>query len=102
MELPLHSSAPVTTARRTIAGGLHGLRDLAPGLGIAALGVAVSYAAHQMMATVSVLTFAVVVGALLANLPVPLDRLKPGLDFTASQPNTSFGWGSYCSAFAWR
>lgn len=59
------------------------LRGLAPGLAIVACGVAVAYAAHRMLAMVSPLTFALLLGVLVGNIPVRLRILRPGLDFAA-------------------
>lgn len=64
-------------------GLLDRLRDLAPGLVVAALGIGAAYAAHQLLTAISPLTFAVLLGALVGNMPVSIDRLQPGLDFSA-------------------
>lgn len=58
-------------------------RDLAPGLLVAVFGIAAAYGAHQLLTVISPLTFAVLLGALLGNLPVSLDRLQQGLAFSA-------------------
>ncbi len=61
------------------------VRGLAPGLGLVVLGVALAHAAHFLLVTVSPLTFAVLFGVLLGNMPVSLRPCVPGLDFAAKR-----------------
>ncbi len=54
--------------------------DLAPGIGLA---IAFALAARALagLATISSLTIAVIFGMVLGNLPLPLDRFRPGLAY---------------------
>ena len=50
---------------------------------VVALGVAAAHACHALLPMVSPLTLAVLLGALVGNLPARLARLEPGLGFAA-------------------
>lgn len=76
---PRDGSETVTAAGRPRARS----GDLGPGLGVAALGVALAYAAHRLLPSAGPLSLAVLFGVVLGNLPVSLRRLRPGLDYAA-------------------
>jgi uncharacterized integral membrane protein (TIGR00698 family) len=59
--------------------------SLVPGLAVAAAAVAVAWAAHQAVASLSILTVAVVLGVLAANAGLLPRAARPGLQFAARQ-----------------
>jgi uncharacterized integral membrane protein (TIGR00698 family) len=59
--------------------------SLAPGLAVAAVAVAVAWAAHQAVASLSILTVAVVLGVVAANIRLLPPAVRPGLQFAARQ-----------------
>jgi uncharacterized integral membrane protein (TIGR00698 family) len=61
----------------------HTLRPLWPGLAAAALAVAAAFGLNRLLPTVSPLTMAVVLGAIVGNLGLDLSLLRPGLSFAA-------------------
>ncbi|EMY32871.1 membrane protein, partial [Arthrobacter crystallopoietes BAB-32] len=67
--------------------GVARLRQLAPGVLLAAAGAALAYAAHGLWPAVPALSFAVVLGVLVANVPglrgVAAGPVRPGLGFSA-------------------
>ncbi|MEV5748772.1 putative sulfate exporter family transporter [Actinoallomurus sp. NPDC052308] len=60
-------------------------RTLAPGMIAAALAVAASYAAHRVAGTVPMLTAALIIGVLAANLGLLPAAARPGLRFAATK-----------------
>jgi uncharacterized integral membrane protein (TIGR00698 family) len=64
---------------------LDGARALAPGLAVAAAAVAGAWAAHQLVAPLSVLTAAIVLGVLAANVRLLPEASRPGLRFASRQ-----------------
>ena len=59
------------------------VRPLGPGLAAAALAVAAAFGLNRLLPTVSPLTIAVVLGAVVGNLGLNLSLLRPGLSFAA-------------------
>jgi uncharacterized integral membrane protein (TIGR00698 family) len=75
------ADAPVSLAHRT----LPTLRGLGPGLAAAALAVGAAFGLNRVLPTVSPLTIAVVLGAILGNVGIDLSALRPGLSFAAKR-----------------
>jgi uncharacterized integral membrane protein (TIGR00698 family) len=85
--VPEPSSLPSDSARPAALGGAGRLRLLLPGLLLAVAAAAAAYAAHLLLPAVPAMSFAVVLGILLANLPglrtVASGAARPGLAFSA-------------------
>ena len=61
----------------------HTLRSLWPGLAAAALAVTAAFGLNRLLPTVSPLTIAVVLGAIVGNLGLDLSLVRPGMSFAA-------------------
>jgi uncharacterized integral membrane protein (TIGR00698 family) len=80
---PRATRLPVSATGRPSAGTT--LRRLGPGLGAAGLAVAAAFGLNRLLPTVSPLTIAVVLGAILGNTDIDLAVLRPGLSFAAKR-----------------
>lgn len=61
------------------------VRTHLPGMGVVVLAVALAALIHELLGTLSTITAALVLGVVLANCGLPLDRLRPGLGFAAKR-----------------
>lgn len=82
--VPASASAPDRQAAPGATQG-GGASSPLPGLLLVAAGVAVATLAHSVVGSVGVLTWAVLVGALLANVGVLPDATRPGLGVAAKR-----------------
>jgi uncharacterized integral membrane protein (TIGR00698 family) len=73
------------TARPSVSVSGPGRRVLAPGIATCALAVVVSYAAHRTAGAVPMLTAALVLGVLAANVRLLPSATRPGLRFAATK-----------------
>ena len=64
---------------------LGAIRPRIPGLAVAAGAVAVAFAVNRALPSLSPLTIAVILGAILGNVGVDLAVLKPGLGYAAKK-----------------
>lgn len=86
---PGHHWAPATLdppdERTTVPHHPADVRRLLPGLGAAALAVAAGLLVQHLLPSVSPLTVAIVLGAVVGNVGLPITALRPGLQLAAKR-----------------
>lgn len=79
------AGTPVTDRRPPSRRLLYTLHRYGPGLAAAVLAVAAAVGLNRLLPTISPLTIAVILGAVLGNLGLDLTALRPGLSFAAKR-----------------